>query len=80
MEDVCFVTFALFNVFWASVYTEQWRRRSAALAYKWGTLDKKNELLQDPRPLYTVSLSVIYSNFIYFIRFKKDFNITQTEF
>ncbi|XP_060575642.1 anoctamin-8-like isoform X2 [Ruditapes philippinarum] len=53
MEDVCFVTFALFNVFWASVYTEQWRRRSAALAYKWGTLDKKNELLQDPRPLYT---------------------------
>ncbi|XP_045215850.2 anoctamin-8-like isoform X2 [Mercenaria mercenaria] len=56
MEDLCFVTFALFNVFWASVYTEHWRRRSSELAYQWGTLDKKDELLQDPRPLYTGDL------------------------
>ncbi|KAH3837137.1 anoctamin-8-like isoform X2 [Dreissena polymorpha] len=53
IEDVCFVGFALFNVMWATMYCEAWRRRSSELAYHWGTLDKRSELLQDPRPLYT---------------------------
>lgn len=58
LDDFCFVTFALFNVLWASLYTENWRRKSAELAYQWGTLDKSDELLQDPRPLYTGHLVV----------------------
>ena len=61
MEDLCFVTFALFNVLWATVYIELWLRRSSELAYKWGTLDKKGELLQEPRPLYTVRFHLLHS-------------------
>ncbi|KAL4227959.1 Anoctamin-8 [Mactra antiquata] len=56
LEDICFLIFALFNVVWATIYTESWRRRSSEYAYRWGTLDKKAELLQDPRPLYTGDL------------------------
>lgn len=54
IDDLCFVGFALFNVVWATLYLEDWKRRSAELAFKWGTLDKKDELLEDPRPLFTV--------------------------
>jgi hypothetical protein len=28
--------------------------RSAELAYRWGTLDKRDEILTEPRPLYQV--------------------------
>ncbi|XP_046581534.1 anoctamin-8-like [Haliotis rubra] len=52
IEDICFVTYALFNVIWATLYLEHWKRTSSELAYKWGTLEKKDELIKDPRPLY----------------------------
>lgn len=55
-EDVGFVLFSFFNVLWFSVYLEAWKRYCAELAYKWGTLDQRDELLQEPRPLFTVSL------------------------
>lgn len=54
-EDVGFVLFSFFNVLWFSVYLEAWKRYCAELAYKWGTLDQRDELLQEPRPLFTVS-------------------------
>lgn len=54
-EDVGFVLFAFFNVLWFSVYLEAWKRYCAELAYKWGTLDQRDELLQEPRPLFSVS-------------------------
>jgi anoctamin-8 len=54
-EDIGFVIFSLFNVIWATVYLEAWKRYSAELAYRWGTLDQRNELLAEPRPLFTVS-------------------------
>ncbi|KAK3610260.1 hypothetical protein CHS0354_022322 [Potamilus streckersoni] len=53
IADSCFVIFALLNMLWATLYTEHWKRKSSLLMYKWGTLDKKDELLVDPRPLYT---------------------------
>ncbi|KAL3867152.1 hypothetical protein ACJMK2_044375 [Sinanodonta woodiana] len=53
VADSCFVIFALLNMLWATLYTEHWKRKSSLLMYKWGTLDKKDELLVDPRPLYT---------------------------
>ena len=34
MEDVGQVTFAFFNVIWATMYLESWKRRSAELAYQ----------------------------------------------
>ncbi|XP_063222140.1 anoctamin-8 [Bacillus rossius redtenbacheri] len=58
VEDVGFVLFSFFNVLWASVYVEAWKRRSAELAYRWGTLDQRDELLVEPRPLFTGTLEV----------------------
>ncbi|XP_039276146.1 anoctamin-8 [Nilaparvata lugens] len=57
-EDVGFVLFSFFNVLWFSIYLEAWKRYSAELAYKWGTLDQRDELLLEPRPLFTGSLEV----------------------
>ena len=54
-DDVCFVVFAFFNVAWATLYLEHWKRRSAVHAYRWGTLDKQDELLVEPRALFYVS-------------------------
>jgi anoctamin-8 len=56
-EDVGFVLFSFFNVLWASIYVEAWKRYSAELAYRWGTLDQRDELLVEPRPLFTVSMT-----------------------
>ncbi|XP_026316071.1 anoctamin-8-like [Hyposmocoma kahamanoa] len=51
-KDVAYVLFSLFNVLWACVYLETWKRYSNVLAYKWGTLDQRDELLVEPRPLF----------------------------
>jgi len=53
-DDVCFVLFAVFNVVWATLYLEDWKRRGAIHAYRWGTLDKQDELLVEPRALFHV--------------------------
>ncbi|XP_023320321.1 anoctamin-8 isoform X1 [Eurytemora carolleeae] len=52
IEDLGFVLFSFFNVIWATIYLATWKRRSAELAYKWGTIDNRDELLTEPRPLY----------------------------
>ncbi|XP_053620466.1 anoctamin-8-like isoform X2 [Plodia interpunctella] len=51
-KDIAYVIFSLFNVLWACVYLETWKRYSNVLAYKWGTLDQRDELLIEPRPLF----------------------------
>uniref|UniRef100_A0A8C2IQU1 Anoctamin n=1 Tax=Cyprinus carpio TaxID=7962 RepID=A0A8C2IQU1_CYPCA len=51
-RDICCVVFALFNVVWATLFLERWKRRGAELAYKWGTLDTPAESLEEPRPQY----------------------------
>jgi len=60
-DDVCFVVFAFFNVAWATLYLEHWKRRSAVHAYRWGTLDKEDELLVEPRALFYVSIHWYFS-------------------
>ncbi|XP_055601071.1 anoctamin-8-like isoform X3 [Uranotaenia lowii] len=55
-QDIGHVIFSLFNVAWASLYLEAWRRYSVELAFRWGTLSTPPELLEPPRPLYTGSL------------------------
>ncbi|KAL0278801.1 UNVERIFIED_CONTAM: hypothetical protein PYX00_000506 [Menopon gallinae] len=57
-EDIGFVLFSIFNVLWTSVYLEAWKRLSATLAYKWGTLDQRGDLLVEPRPLFVGQLEV----------------------
>ncbi|MEE6487952.1 hypothetical protein FKM82_015092 [Ascaphus truei] len=51
-RDICCVVFALFNVVWATLFLEGWKRRGAELAYKWGTLDTPAEFIEEPRPQY----------------------------
>ncbi|KAG7266814.1 hypothetical protein CRUP_008647 [Coryphaenoides rupestris] len=51
-NDICCVVFALFNVVWATLFLERWKRREAELAYKWGTLDTPAESLEEPRPQF----------------------------
>ncbi|KAF7666168.1 hypothetical protein LDENG_00116380 [Lucifuga dentata] len=51
-RDICCVVFALFNVVWATLFLERWKRRGAELAYKWGTLDSPAESLEEPRPQF----------------------------
>ncbi|XP_034557412.1 anoctamin-8 [Notolabrus celidotus] len=51
-RDICCVVFALFNVVWATLFLERWKRRGAELAYKWGTLDMPSEALEEPRPQF----------------------------
>ena len=60
MEDVAYVLFSIFNVIWATIYLEMWKRKSAELAYRWGTLDERHDLLVEPRPLFMVNLSFLY--------------------
>ncbi|XP_033615261.1 anoctamin-8 [Fukomys damarensis] len=54
-RDVSCVVFALFNVIWSTLFLEEWKRRGAELAYKWGTLDSPGEAMEEPRPQFRVS-------------------------
>ncbi|XP_068179378.1 anoctamin-10 isoform X2 [Antennarius striatus] len=44
-----YVIFAVFNLIWCTVFLELWKRRSASLAYRWGTLSRK-KAFEEPRP------------------------------
>ncbi|XP_067931907.1 anoctamin-8-like [Watersipora subatra] len=55
-DDINYVMFALVNIVWSTIYMELWKRREAELAFKWGTLDKQDDLIAEPRPLYTGEL------------------------
>lgn len=56
-QDIGHVVFSLFNVAWASLYLEAWRRYSVELSFRWGTLSTPPELLEPPRPLYKVIIA-----------------------
>lgn len=58
-QDIGHVLFSLFNVAWASLYLEAWKRYSVELAFRWGTLSTPPELLEPPRPLYKVTINPI---------------------
>uniref|UniRef100_A0A8D0FM46 Anoctamin n=1 Tax=Strix occidentalis caurina TaxID=311401 RepID=A0A8D0FM46_STROC len=51
-QDICCVVFAIFNVIWATLFLEEWKRRGAEFAYKWGTLDTPAESIEEPRPQF----------------------------
>ncbi|KAG7272244.1 hypothetical protein CRUP_001522, partial [Coryphaenoides rupestris] len=44
-----YVVFAAFNLVWCTVILEAWKRSSATLAYRWGTLSRK-KAFEEPRP------------------------------
>ncbi|KAM4579753.1 anoctamin-10 [Odontesthes bonariensis] len=43
-----YVVFAVFNVIWCTLILELWKRCSASLAYRWGTLSRK-KAFEEPR-------------------------------
>ncbi|XP_062815274.1 anoctamin-8 isoform X2 [Anolis carolinensis] len=51
-RDISCVVFALFNVVWSTLFLEEWKRRGAEFAYKWGTLDTPAESIEEPRPQF----------------------------
>lgn len=53
------MVFALFNVVWSTLFLEEWKRRGAELAYKWGTLDSPGEAVEEPRPQFRVSQKLL---------------------
>lgn len=67
-RDICCVVFALFNVVWATLFLERWKRRGAELAYKWGTLDAPAESLEEPRPQFRVKLLPSSSSVLFSVR------------
>ncbi|KAJ8935020.1 hypothetical protein NQ314_013045 [Rhamnusium bicolor] len=59
LEDVGYVLFSIFNVIWVTTYLQAWKRYSAELAFRWGTLDQRDDLLAEPRPLFRLPRHVI---------------------
>ncbi|XP_018328855.1 anoctamin-8 [Agrilus planipennis] len=53
LEDIGYVIFSIFNIVWVTTYLQAWKRYSAELAFRWGTLDQRTDLLADARPLFT---------------------------
>ncbi|XP_057653457.1 anoctamin-8 [Diorhabda carinulata] len=58
LEDVGYVVFSIFNVVWVTTYLQAWKRYSAELAFRWGTLDQRDNLLAEPRPLFRGPLEI----------------------
>ncbi|XP_064100858.1 anoctamin-8-like [Macrobrachium nipponense] len=46
------VVFAFLNVAWATTWLETWKRRSAEIAYSWGTMDAHLKVFSEPRPQF----------------------------
>ena len=51
-DEINSILFAFFNVIWATLYLESWKRRSAELTYTWRTSKYQKELFPEPRPLF----------------------------
>lgn len=45
-----YILFAIFNLVWVTMFLEMWRRRSASLAFDWGTLGRSID--EEVQPLY----------------------------
>jgi len=51
-DAAMFLVLSGFNLVWGLGFTDLWRQRCAEFAYKWGTLDMEEDLLQEPRPMF----------------------------
>ena len=49
-EDWAVALFCIFNLVWSTLFLESWKRRTAELAYKWGTI--KMEQFEEPRAAF----------------------------
>lgn len=51
-DSVFFIILCGFNLIWSICFNDLWKQKCAEYSYKWGTLDMKEHLLQDPRPMF----------------------------
>lgn len=51
-DSIFFLILCGFNLIWSICFNDLWKQKCAEYSYKWGTLDMKEDLLQDPRPMY----------------------------
>uniref|UniRef100_A0A0K2T7S2 Anoctamin n=1 Tax=Lepeophtheirus salmonis TaxID=72036 RepID=A0A0K2T7S2_LEPSM len=52
-EDIGFISFAIFNVVWSSLYLTFWKQKSSYLSQKWSvSTDKVSENSKEARPLF----------------------------
>jgi anoctamin-8 len=51
-DSIYFLILSGFNLVWSICFTDLWKQKSAEYSYKWGTHDLKQDLLQDPRPMF----------------------------
>ena len=51
-ESIFFVILCVFNLIWSIFFNDLWKQKCAEYSYKWGSLDMKDHLLQDPRPMF----------------------------
>lgn len=65
LEDVGYVLFSVFNVVWVTTYLQAWKRYSSELAFRWGTLDQRDDLLAEPRPLFRVRKTIVPNTYSY---------------
>jgi len=49
-RDVSIVLFCVFNLVWATIFLESWKRKTAELAYRWGTIN--TEQFEEPRAAF----------------------------
>jgi len=54
-RELSIVLFCVFNLVWATIFLESWKRKTAELAYQWGTID--TEQWEEPRAAFSGELA-----------------------
>jgi len=49
-HELSIILFCVFNLVWATIFLESWKRKTAELAYRWGTID--TEQFEEPRAAF----------------------------
>jgi len=49
-RELSIMLFSVFNLVWATIFLESWKRKTAELAYRWGTIN--TEQFEEPRAMF----------------------------
>ena len=49
-DELSVVLFCVFNLVWATIFLEAWKRKTAELAYRWGTINMEH--IEEPRAAF----------------------------
>jgi len=57
-HELSVVLFCVFNLIWSTIFLEAWKRKTAELAYLWGTINM--EQFEEPRASFYGELGMFY--------------------